>query len=367
MRMETNYSKHIFIAFFVTILFLSFLIVKPLVPILLWSAVLSFIFYPVHAWINKRLNRPSLSAFTTILLMILFVTVPFVFVLQSVSNEVFGLYGFAREHLQDGNLDLDSLDAQCVDNPALKCRAFELYGRTARSLNLDDEQALNNFLRPVLNFAGSVALGIPSIVFRIAIAFFITFFLLRDGKAFIRKTFYYLPLKKSDSDEIIQQLHKATYSIVFASLLVALIQGMLGSLGFWVAGFDSPIILGLIMAFFALIPMVGTAIVWGPASLYLVGKGLFSGMTSEVWWGVGLFLYGMFVISTLDNFLRPKIAGDVSKIHPLVVVVGVIGGTSLWGFIGIFVGPVILALLITFIKLSKEKFQPKLRRVKVRN
>lgn len=361
MSMETNYSRHIFIVFFIVTLLLSFLIVQPMIPILLWSAVLSFIFYPVHRWINTKINMPSLSAFITILLMILFVTIPFVFVLQSVSNEVFGLYGFAREHLQNGNLDLDSLDAQCIDNPDLKCRAYDWYGRAARSLNLDNEQALNDLLKPVLNFAGGVALGIPSTVFRIAIAFFITFFLLRDGKSFIRKTFYYLPLKKSDSEVIIQQLHKATYSIVFASLLVALIQGMLGSLGFWFAGFDSPIILGLVMAFFALIPMVGTAIVWGPASLYLIGKGIFNGMTSEIWWGVGLLVYGLFVISTLDNFLRPKIAGDVSKIHPLVVVIGVIGGTSLWGFIGIFVGPVALALLITFIKLSKEKFQPKIR------
>jgi predicted PurR-regulated permease PerM len=199
-------------------------------------------------------------------------------------------------------------------------------------------------------------LKLPSMLINIALSFFITFFLLKDWEKLRQNLYEFAAFKTADTDKILHRINSTTHSIIFAAVTVAIIQGILGMIGFYFVKLPSPILLGAVTGFFALIPFVGTAIVWVPAALYLIGKGLIFDSNMLLYQGIGLFLYGALIISTLDNFLRPKLVGDAAKIHPIVVIAGVIGGTQLMGFIGIFVGPVILSLLITFASMALEKY-----------
>ncbi|MFQ5620928.1 MAG: AI-2E family transporter, partial [Candidatus Nanoarchaeia archaeon] len=144
--------------------------------------------------------------------------------------------------------------------------------------------------------------------------------------------------------------------VIYGSLVIALIQGALGALGFMIFGVGSPILWGLVMSLFALVPFIGTPIIWGPAGLLLVIDGFVDGQTNLVAKGIGLLIYGTLVISTVDNILKPKLIGKKAKIHPIVVLIGVLGGLSLLGFVGFVVGPLVLALFEALIEVyEKEK------------
>ena len=141
------------------------------------------------------------------------------------------------------------------------------------------------------------------------------------------------------------------HAIVYGSIVVALIQGTLGGIGFWIVGIPSPILWGILMSLFALIPMVGTGIIWVPASLGMAAYGYLSGDTVMVWKAIGLFIYGVFVIAGIDNVLKPKIIGERAHVHPVIILLGVLGGLKFFGIVGFAVGPLILAIFITFLEI----------------
>jgi len=133
-------------------------------------------------------------------------------------------------------------------------------------------------------------------------------------------------------------------------------QGVIGAIGFIIFGVGSPIFWGMMMAIFALIPFLGTAIIWVPASLILLIKGFLSNNGWMIGKGIGLFLYGLLIVSTLDNIIKPKLIGHKGKIHPAVVLLGILGGLNLFGFIGIFIGPIILAVFIALSKVYSDEY-----------
>ncbi|HLD86469.1 MAG TPA: AI-2E family transporter [Candidatus Nanoarchaeia archaeon] len=356
--MESKYTKYLFIVALSIIILLSFLIIKPLINVFLWSLILSYLFYPTYTYIHKRLKRPSLSSAITILVMILVVTVPFVMIVRGISQEAFAFYKNAKEQTESGGISVASLTSHCKTNPSPICDSILFMDNSVRTLLPQElmDQAGQRILEGILAIAISFILNLPAMLFNIAIAFFITFFLIRDWEKFRKSVHDYLPFKSADMDKILTRINTTTHSILFASIMVALIQGVLSMIGYWVVGLPSPIILGALTGFFGLLPVLGTAVIWVPAALFLIGKGVLFDTQLYMYQGVGLLLYGALVISLLDNFLRPKLAGDSAKIHPVVIITGVIGGTKLMGFIGIFVGPVILSLLITFVTLAIEKY-----------
>ena len=356
--METKYTKYLFIVALAIIVLLSFLIVKPLINVFLWSFILSYLFYPLYVFLNRHIRRPTLSSLLTVLIMVLVVTVPFFMIVRGISAEVFTFYTQARAEVSSGQISLTALTSSCAQDSSFLCDGIRSLEKWTHTLLPEElmKQVSSKLVSASLNIAIAFILNVPSMLFHIAIAFFITFFLLRDWEKFRKSVYEFVPFKSADMEKILHRINTMTHSILFASILVAFIQAILGMIGFWVVGFQSPILLGAIMGFFALIPVGGTGIIWLPASLYLAGKGMLLGTDLYIYQGIGLFLYGLLIISTLDNFLRPKLAGDAAKIHPVVIIAGVIGGVSLFGFVGIFVGPVILSLLITFVTLAIEKY-----------
>lgn len=133
--------------------------------------------------------------------------------------------------------------------------------------------------------------------------------------------------------------------------------GFVAIIGFYIFGFPFPIFWGVMVAFFSLIPPVGTAIIWVPASLYMVLTGYLTQDYITMAKGVGLFVYGVLIISTIDNILRIKIIQAKADVHPLIVIAGVIGGVNLFGIVGLFLGPILLSLLITYFETFRERFE----------
>ena len=164
-------------------------------------------------------------------------------------------------------------------------------------------------------------------------------------------------MRKKTVKRLVKEFGDITHTVVYAQLFVALIQGIVGAMGFYIFGAPFPIFLGVVVAFCALIPVIGTAIIWAPVSLFLILSGYFSHDYWILWKGVGLFFYGLLIVSTIDNILLAKIVHAKAKVNQIMVIIGVIGGASLFGIIGIFIGPILLPLLLTYFKTFKERFE----------
>ena len=199
--------------------------------------------------------------------------------------------------------------------------------------------------------------GIPLIVAQIFLTLIITFFILKEWKSILKGITDLLPTRKKTIKTIIDKFGNITHTILYAQLFVALVQGIVGAIGFYLFGVPFPILLGLLLAFSALIPAIGTAIIWFPSSIFLILSGYFSNNYLILGKGIGLFLYGLFIISTIDNILLAKIVHTKAKISPIITIIGVIGGASLFGIMGIFIGPILLPLLITYFQAFRERFK----------
>jgi len=181
------------------------------------------------------------------------------------------------------------------------------------------------------------------------------FFLFRDGEIFIDKIERIMPLKDKYRKHVFKRLNNMAYAVIYGTIIIAIIQGTLGGIGFLIFGLSSPLLWGVVMMFAALIPYIGSSIIWFPASLILIFSGYLNLETTLIIKGILLMLYGIFVVGTIDNILKPKIIGDKGGLHPVLVLLGVVGGLSFIGFIGVIIGPIILAMLVTFIKIYEEE------------
>jgi len=192
-------------------------------------------------------------------------------------------------------------------------------------------------------------------VVRFFVMLYIIFFLLIDGNKLIAKMKKAIPLKKQYHHKIQKTLEDTTHAIVFGTVVTALIQGGIAGIGYWIiGGFDNAILLGLLTAFFAIIPYLGSAIVWLPASAFVFLSGILTGSPLLLTRGVGLFLFGALVVSTIDNLIKPHIIGGRANIHPVIILIGILGGLR-FGLVGVVMGPLILALFIRLTELFEKE------------
>ncbi|MBN1157727.1 AI-2E family transporter, partial [Candidatus Woesearchaeota archaeon] len=190
-------------------------------------------------------------------------------------------------------------------------------------------------------------LSIPGRILDTFIALFTMFFLLIEGESLVKQFWSIALFKEKHRDLIMKKLGEVSFAVVYGSIVVSLVQGVVAGIGYFIFGLKSPIVWGALTAVAALVPIVGTALVWVPVSVSHALLGLISQDMARFWNGLGLFVYSMIVVSNTDNLIKPKIIGSRSNVHPVVVLVGVIGGLKVFGILGFVLGPVVLALCVT--------------------
>ncbi len=350
---KKDYFKTIFIIFLLLLVLLSFLVVKPFVNAILAGIIIAYIFYPVYKWINARIKSENICAFIVSLLIIVLITVPAAVILKNSASEARYAYLRTKQTIQTGNI----LDIDCTSKDNFICRTSD-YIRDAfqdPDLKFYVEGMVSKVTTFVIEKTSSILFSIPRFLLNIFITFFIAFYLLKDGERMIAKIKRLIPLKQRHQEHIFKKIHDVTHAVIYGSIVIALIQGALGALGFFVVGISSPLVWGSIMALLALIPFIGTGIIWVPAALYLIVIGVVQGDSLMIIKGVGLFIYGALIVGGIDNILKPKIIGQRGGVHPILVLLGVFGGIALFGLIGFFVGPLILVLLKAFIDIHEKE------------
>ena len=191
---------------------------------------------------------------------------------------------------------------------------------------------------------------VGNIVNAIVKAFFVIFtmyYLFRDGEKIVHGLPAALPLDRKQSEAIIARTQSVVSASVYGVVTIAAIQGLLGGIAFWVLGIPSPLVWAVLMGFVCMIPIAGSFLVWLPLAIYLFATGHWTK-------GVLLIVWGAVVVSSVDNFLRPKLIRDQTRLHELFVFFSVLGGVSVFGVLGIILGPVVLAITLGLL----QTFQP---------
>ena len=318
------------------LLYLCWRMVQPFLNVILWATVLVILFYPVHRRLVERLKKPSLAALISCVLVILIILVPVTLITLAVINELSG----AVETVQAGvNYLLDP-------NSRLTGPILNFLNRYIDVTQLRSEEFLVERLRGVGGQLAGRTLGfIGGVVGAIVQTFFVIFtmyYLFRDGENISRTVRDSLPLERQQAESVMTRTRDVIDASVYGVLTIAIIQGTLGGLAFWILGLRSAIIWAVVMTFLSMVPMLGAFIVWVPAAIYLA-------VTGHVTKALLLALWGTLVIGMIDNFLRPKLVGSRTRLHELFIFFSVLGGLNVFGVLGVVLGPVVLAITLSLI------------------
>ena len=313
-------------------LYLCWLMLEPFVSVLVWAAVLALTFAPVHAQILKRTQKPNLSALLATLFVVFVIGVPFGLVTWAIVREVVPAIGMVQATFSEF-LDPES----------------HAIGPTMRWLgeHVDVPQARVQILERLGTMSADIASRTVGIVGNVVMMFvqalftmFVMFYLFRDGKIVREALAAAIPLRNRETRMILGRVREVVGASVNGVLVIATIQGTLGGIAFAALGLSSAIVWGAAMIFLSLIPVAGAFVIWIPAAIYLAATGAWIK-------ALLLTLWGVFVISLVDNFLRPRLVGKRAKLHDLFIFFAVLGGLQVFGLIGLVLGPVVLAVALS--------------------
>lgn len=344
-------NKYLFLLILLSLLLIVFLIIKPFITSILISFVLAYLFYPVYKKLNNRIKKKNISAFIVALLIILIFSIPFIFVINAFVKEINLGYVSFKKMVTKG--DLFNIDcAKQKENILCKLPIKKIF--SDQNIRIYIERLGTKVTNYVTETSSRLITSIPKIFLDIFLVLFLTYYLLKDGKVLFFKIISFLPIKKESQKDVIKTFNDVIYATIYGQIIIAVIQGTLGGIGFLIFGVSSPILWGIIMIFLSLIPFIGPSLVWAPAAIYLFVSGLATSSNSLIVRGIGLFAYGLLLVSTIDNILRPVIIGNKMSLHPAMVFLGVIGGILLFGPLGILLGPMLIAILIVFARIYKK-------------
>ena len=338
-----DYTKYFIMLFLVVLLALAVFIIQPYLTPLLTSIILAYIFYPIYKILNKKLRRKSLSAVIVSILIILLVLIPVSILVFQVSKEANVTYLLFKQKFTSNNL----LDIECEDE-SLYCNTLdELKSFLKRpTTRYYIEDGIKKITTTIAENAVNFVVSLPKIIINIFITFFMIFFLLRDGELIVNKIRKIIPVREKYKKRIFNQLNDVTWALVYGIFVVAIIEGIIGGIAFKIFDVSAPILWGIAIIILAVLPMIGASVIIVPLVLIKL-------FTGDIISAIGILVAGI-IIGAIDMFLRPKIIGDRAQVHPILILLGVLGGLSFFGMVGVFIGPLILALLAPVLKIIQE-------------
>jgi len=330
------YRRTITIIAVIIVLYLSFMIIRPFLIAIIGAAVLAYLFYPVYKFLAKHIPKPlpqeSLSALLTVLLIILIVLIPMASITALLTAEARSGYIFIQRVMSQPGFNFDL--------PPLLAERFA-----------DLKQPLIGFASQFVIWLQGVLTRIPGAFLSVFITIFSIYFFLKGGKDLYNFFQDFFPLPEGRYKQVLQRFDDLNKGIVLGQIVVGIIHGLLSWLAYSFLGISNPVLWAFITAIISIIPVLGAGLIWFPLSIYLLISGF---MMGTYWKGIVLFAYGILVLSSLDNILKPKIMGQSARIHPLVILFGILGGIQLLGLPGILIGPLILGLFDVVLGIFRE-------------
>ena len=310
------------------------------IPAFLGATTLYIMMRPLLFWLVRRKKwKKALAAILLIFLSFIVFLVPIGLFINMMTAKI----GFAIQHSTELLNNIQNL----IEKIKISTRFDLLSAANIQKI----QESLTNFLP---QFLGSTFNALTTM----AIMYFILYFMLTQADEMEEMLFEYIPLK----DENVGKLGKEVKSMVISNAvgipLLGLIQAIFAVLGYWIFGVQDPVFWGIVTGFMSVLPVVGTAIVWIPISIYL----FMSGMT---WHGIGMLIWGILIIANLDNVFRLMWQKKIADVHPLITVFGVLIGIPMFGFVGLIFGPLVIYLFILLLKIYRDEFALAKRNIRI--
>ena len=323
--------------------YLCYQMALPFLSIFAWALALAVLFKPLQDWLVSKLKKPSLAAVVCILFIALIVVVPFLLAGEQLVQEAISGSQLIETKINSGEWQ----------------RSLETQPQIAPLINrvehfVDFPSTLKNFTSWLAKFAGTVVKNSIFQLLELSLVFYVLFFLLRDRALLLKSISSLSPLSQPEMDDLFSRISDTIHATVYGTFAIAAVQGTLGGLMFWWLGLPAPFLWGLMMSLLAIVPILGTFVIWAPAAVFLALEGQ---------WGsaITLILWGTLVVGTIDNLLRPIIVGSRLKLHTVLIFLSVVGGLILYGAAGLILGPVTLTITIALLKVwatrSKDMIQ----------
>lgn len=319
--MEIKGAKdYIIIIFLLVVAYISFLIVEPFISAILTAFILAYLFYPLYQKLDKIIKKEYISAFIVTLIIVLIFLIPVILTTNLLVKEVISIS-------QQGNLTTQIADFTAKYLP---------YPEVTTYIDASSSKIIDM----IQKLAADIIFNIPSRIIEILIIVFTTFYLMVYGEAFVITIKKLIPFRRKE--ELFKHLGDATYSIVYGLFIIAIIEFLLAAMGLTLLRIHSPLIWSMIIGLSIFIPAFGPFIILLPLMIVqLVSKNYFVLISLLALWAI---------LSGVETFLRPKIIGDRTKTNAIIILIGILGGIKLFGFIGIVAGPLVLSLMIILIQ-----------------
>jgi predicted PurR-regulated permease PerM len=330
------------------VLWLAFLVFQPFLLMFATAAPIALLLFPTQERLATGMgNRRSLAAILLVIWIALLVAIPFAAILSLVGTQAVGFFSWVGPQLEPDRVQhfLRETLPQRVPWFGAAWDALEPYLAPAVSNFLSQISAWLQILLQRL------ATGAGSFVVELFIFFLFLFFLLRDGRSFLAVARSLSPLSSEQETRVTEHLAATARGALLGVLVVPIAQGALATIGYWMFGVPNALLWGSITVIACLIPLLGAPVVWIPITVFLF-------FTHPAWQAIAMLAYGTFVVSGIDNVLKPMLLSGAARVHPLPGFLSVVGGTLAFGPAGLLVGPVVLSLAISALYIYRTEFQP---------
>ena len=316
------------------LLILTAIILYPIVYPIIYGILFAYIFYPVHRWLSRKMNNEFLSA--------LFICIGIFLILLGLLAIFFTT---AFKQAVEFYVLLQKTDTLEI----LKKVIPEFISSSSASEPIMNSlnTYVSNLIATYISSLSSAISDIPILMIKIAVVIFAFFFGLKDGRKAIEYIKSLSPLKKEVEEKFFKQFKEITNSVLVGQIIVGIVQGAMAGIGYFIFGVPNALLLTMITIVAAIIPVIGPWLVWVPVDIYLFASGRSSA-------GIGLLIYGILVVSWIDNVLRLMILSRKTTINTGIVMIGMFGGLFVFGFIGLIIGPLILAYVLLVLELYRK-------------
>ncbi|MCM5679410.1 AI-2E family transporter [Schlegelella sp. S2-27] len=319
------------------VLYLCYLITLPFLPALTWAVVLAVIAHPLHERIRDKVHGKSVVAALAVLTVTVALAVPTVLVVREIAQQ-------ATEKVE--KIRGDPAEKLWSETKQRYPRFVPLMRWAEREMKIREQ--MTRFSEYVLEGARRFVSGSVYAVVGGLVTLYLLFYFFRDKEKTLSALRRLVPLSPRETEQVLHGVRDTIYAIVYGTLVVALAQGLLGGLMFWWLGLPAPLLWGAVMAFLAILPLLGAAIVWVPAAIALAFEGQ---------WDKALLLtaWGSIVVGLIDNLLYPILVKNRLRLHTVPVFIAVIGGLLVFGSAGVVLGPVVLAVAMALLEVWRRR------------
>lgn len=313
---KKEYPKYFLIAVFLLLVVLAFFVIKDLIVSILGAVILAYFCYPLYRKLNLFIKNKALCSLLIIIFLLAIITVPLIFIIKALIIESTQVYNYVN------------------------------------SLNLISDPTISEVVQQgflfITKMASSFILSIPKRVIGLVVMFFVLFYLFKEGDKLVDTLKRRIPIDIKKTKLLFDELKTITSGVGYGIILTGILEGVVTALGFYLFGVKSFVLWGFIVTILAILPAVGASIVWIPATIIKFING-------DTLNGIGILVMGLIVSGLFEMILKPKWIGEKTKVHPVIIILGVFGGIKFLGIVGIVFGPLILTTLLTLFNFIIKK------------